>query len=294
MKKVICFGEVLWDLFPEARKPGGAPMNVAFHLAKLGAAPLLISAVGTDPDGEALIAFLEDNGLDTTYVDRLEQFPTGTVDVSLDGEGKAAYTINRPVAWDAIAYRETWDRIVPAADALVFGSLAGREQASWMTLQRLLTMAKLKIFDMNLRPPYADPVKLNVLLHHSDVLKINDEELVYLRKICGLGGTDPDVLSAISRLYAIPVICLTRGADGAGVWTPSGWISHPGYRINVKDTVGSGDAFLAAFIYGLLDGQPWELILKRSNAIGALVAGKNGASPAYSESEIQNLIAANF
>ncbi|HEY1006180.1 MAG TPA: carbohydrate kinase [Sphingobacteriaceae bacterium] len=294
MKKVICFGEVLWDLFPEARKPGGAPMNVAFHLAKLGAAPLLISAVGTDPDGEALIAFLEDNGLDTTYVDRLEQFPTGTVDVSLDGEGKAAYTINRPVAWDAIAYRETWDRIVPAADALVFGSLAGREQASWMTLQRLLTTAKLKIFDMNLRQPYADPVKLNVLLHHSDVLKINDEELVYLRKIRGLGGTDPDVLSAISRLYAIPVICLTRGADGAGVWTPSGWISHPGYRINVKDTVGSGDAFLAAFIYGLLDGQPWELILKRSNAIGALVAGKNGASPAYSESEIQNLIAANF
>ncbi len=289
MKKVICFGEVLWDLFPGGRKAGGAPMNVAFHLRKLGASPLLISAVGTDPEGEALLTFLEDNGLDITHIQRLRQFPTGTVVVSLDADGKASYTINRPVAWDAIAYRETWDRIVPAAAAVVFGSLAGREETSWQTLQQLLTLAKLKIFDMNLRPPHVDPAKLDLLLHQSDVLKINDEELLYMRKVSGLGGTDPEALSAISRLYNIPIICLTRGANGSAVLTPSGWVSHSGYRVTVRDTVGSGDAFLAAFIHGLLDGPNWERILERSNAIGALVAGKDGANPGYSETEIRNI-----
>ena len=135
MKKVICFGEVLWDRFPYGRKPGGAPMNVAYHLRKLGADPLLISAVGTDTDGEVLLRSLEAAGLETEPVGRHRLQPTAPGDVHLDPDGGATYSISRPVAWDAIAYRPEWDGI--RADASVFGTLASREAASRNTRKKI-------------------------------------------------------------------------------------------------------------------------------------------------------------
>lgn len=292
MKKVICFGEMLWDRLPSGRKPGGAPMNVAYHLRKLGAAPLLISAVGTDTDGDDLLRSLEAAGLGTDQVGRHPQLPTGTVDVHLDPDGGATYSISRPVAWDAIAYRPEWDGI--RADAIVFGTLASREETSRNTLLRLLQTAKLRVLDLNLRLPHLERSTLDLLLKRADVLKINAEELRFLAGTFGLGGQEAEVLPRISRMFGIGTICVTQGANGAVVWTGSGMESHPGYKARVTDTVGAGDAFLAAFLAGLLEGLPWQRILARANATGAIVAGKEGGVPEYAEKDIQQLISGNF
>jgi fructokinase len=293
MKKVVCFGEILWDLFPGDRKPGGAPMNVAFHLKKLGVEPQLITAVGKDQNGASLLDHLSKNGISSGSVQQ-SVLPTGTVDVQLDQEGKASYRINSPVAWDTIQYDPRWEEAVKGADALVFGTLACRNEVSRKTLLRLLKSASLRILDMNLRPPHFETEILNELLHQTDMLKINDEELLYLKTSFNQPGADLKTLEYIGREFSIRSICVTMGAKGALLWTADRVTYHPGYRITVKDTVGSGDAFLAAFIHGLLNGYPHEQILRRANATGAVVAGKSGATPDYSEKEMQTLLSGYF
>jgi fructokinase len=293
MKKVVCFGEILWDLFPGDRKPGGAPMNVAFHLKKLGVEPQLITAVGTDQNGASLLDHLSQNGISSGSVQQ-SVLPTGTVDVKLNKEGKASYTINGPVAWDTIQYDPHWEEQVKGADALVFGTLASRNEVSRKTLLRLLESASLRILDMNLRPPHFDAQILHDLLHQTDILKLNDEELLYLKNSFKQPGADLQTLEYIGREFSIRSICVTLGDKGALLWTPDQVTYQPGYRITVKDTVGSGDAFLAAFIHGLLYGYPHEQILSRANATGAVVAGKTGATPDYSEKEMQTVLSGHF
>lgn len=289
MKKVVCFGEILWDMFPGGKKPGGAPMNVAFHLQKQGIKSTLISAIGEDDNGQALLAHLVANSIDTTFVQRHPVLPTGTVDVTLDGEGKATYIINQPVSWDAISFNHSLTDLVAGADALAFGSLASRAAISASTLAELLRAASYRVFDMNLRPPHVNLDVLERLLGNTNLLKINDEELVYLRNTFNLPGDDHKALMALSDLFSIPSVCLTRGAQGAVLLHEKLLTSHPGFKVQVVDTVGAGDAFLATLVDGILNGSDIQKTLIRANAIGALVASKAGANPEYSENEINGL-----
>ena len=181
MKNVVCFGEILWDNFPSGKEPGGAPMNVALQLSNQGFDSTLISAVGNDLNGRELITYLEHSGLDTSFVQVNAELPTGVVDVLLDAEGKATYTIAQPVAWDAIGFDRALSRLVAGADAIVFGSLICRDKRSRDTLFRVLDHARLKVFDLNLRPPHVSPEDLVQLLQMSSVLKVNDEELVFFK-----------------------------------------------------------------------------------------------------------------
>jgi len=294
MKKVVCFGEILWDILPSGKKPGGAPMNVAYHLQKQGIKSTLISAVGKDENGRELLAYLEQHGLDINFIETVTDLTTGTVDVHLDQEGKATYTIHEPVAWDAINFSSKLTDLVDSADALVYGSLASRGVVTAATLQRLIARAKLKVLDMNLRPPHIRPDHLKLLLSQTDLLKINDEELQYLKKAFQLSGEDQPLLRELSRIFSINTICVTMGDKGAMILDSSGFYHHGGYQVKVADTVGSGDAFLATLIHGILDHQPMENVLARANAVGALVATQSGATADYTEKEIDALCGTGF
>ncbi|MGV3508096.1 MAG: carbohydrate kinase family protein [Sphingobacteriaceae bacterium] len=290
MPHVVCFGEILWDNFFADKKPGGAPMNVALHLYKQGITSTLISSIGTDQNGEELKEFLTGQGLSTAYIQKHNNLPTGTVDITLDENKQATYTIAEPVAWDEIAYNEKLTQLIKATDALVFGSLACRNPTSRKTLLKLLDHAKLSVFDMNLRPPHFEPAILKALINKCTILKINEHELSYLEGIYSLEKDIDTQLKQLSYLTNTPTICITLGDKGAIILNEGEIQKHPGFQIEVADTVGAGDAFLAAFLSGYFQKLPVQQILVQACATGALVASKHGANPNYSTAEIEAII----
>jgi fructokinase len=172
------FGEILWDCLTSGRA-GGAPFNVAAHLVQLGVSASLISAIGQDPLGDEILKVAEDKGVNTQFVTRARiGLATGTVLVTVDANGNATYELVQPVAWDEIRVLPETLEAVAQARPLIFGSLAGRSPYNLDQLNRLLAIeGPMKFFDVNLRPPFADPVPVMELAKRADVIKLNDDEV---------------------------------------------------------------------------------------------------------------------
>jgi len=282
-KTVIAIGEVLWDVFPTGKKPGGSSMNVALNLHKQGIQSELISAVGEDNYGKELLAFLHSQKFPTSLIQQ-SRLPTSSVNVLLDSQHQASYTIAEPVAWDDLQVNENAIEAVKNADALVYCSLTCRNETSRNTVLAVLKVAKLKVFDINLRAPFYTIETLKMLLAQADILKVNEHELTYLKQHLNLiEGDDEQLLYQLSNSYNISIICLTLGEKGAKAVHNNSVYSHQGYPAKVLDTVGAGDSFLATFIASYLKGYSIDEMLDRSCKVGAYVATQEGANPAYDE-----------
>lgn len=287
---IVCFGEILWDLLPSGKVAGGAPMNVAFHANQLGIAAQMISKIGKDDLGKDLIDFLNQKGVDTTLVQTDDTYPTGTVKVTLDAKGSPSYEIVAPVAWDFIHANTANKTAVQSADAFVFGSLAARNETSRNTLLELLKLAKLKVFDVNLRSPFYTKPLLTQLLHQADIVKMNDEELEIIGSWLDIYETKAKTALQVKNHFNWQQLIVTRGAHGAWFFNKDGMMSSQGITIQVQDTIGSGDSFLAAFLSKFLQGEVPEKCLQFASATGAYVATKKGGTPEFSEAQIWNLI----
>jgi fructokinase len=280
----LCFGEVLWDCLPTGRVPGGAPLNVAYHLHRLGADAKIVSAVGRDALGDEMLACLRTSGVSTELVARHAHLPTGTVGVELSAEGQPSYTIEEGVAWDEIPLSPA----LPEFDALIFGSLAARSAANRAVLDALLAKpAGLRFMDVNLRPPFDDRGRALALASRVDWVKVNEEELRCLTGSHGdTSANCPQNLAPAAEVLSAATgdvkVCATCGERGAFVWDSGTVIVAPAPRVRVRDTIGAGDAFTAAFVHGLLTN-PSDLprILERACALGALVASLPGGQPDY-------------
>lgn len=282
IKTILCFGEVLWDTFGDGKQPGGATMNVAFHLMQQGAHVCFVSSVGDDKPGLELLEFLKENNLYNPLIQRSRTLPTCQVSVQLDDKQQATYIIPQPVSWDQIQPDRKLTQQGERAAAIIFGSLVCREKVSRNTLLHLLSDTKaLKVFDVNLRSPHYNQTTIETLAAHADVVKMNEEEANLL--LSSKKGTLKDRITEFHIKYHVKTICVTLAERGAVVWHDHEFYEHPGYPVKVVDTVGAGDAFLATFVKGLLDGLPMNDILKRSCAVGGFVAGKRGANPRYVE-----------
>lgn len=282
--KVITIGEILWDVFPEGKKAGGSSMNVALNLHKQGIESSFISAVGDDDNGKELLNYLASNHFSTDLIQVNTELPTSTVVVQLDENHQATYTIKQPVAWDDIQLTDNNIEAVKQADALVYCSLTCRGEQSRKTILSLLNIAKTKIFDINLRAPFYEKELIGELLTHADILKINEDEIVWVRDAFELtGNTDEQILKQLSVQFNIEVICLTLGDKGAYVLKEGKLFKHSGYKVRVADTVGAGDAFLATFIACYLQGYPMEATLDNACKVGAFVASQAGANPEYNQ-----------
>jgi fructokinase len=288
-KKIICFGEMLWDIFPKGKIAGGAPMNVALHLQHLGLDVSMISRLGSDKLGKKLLKFIKNYHLNQDLIQLDTDLPTGTVLVNDSDPENIKYEIVRPAAWDNIQWTEETALQVKRADAFVFGSLAAREQSSREALFKYLSLDTLKILDINLRQPYYSPELLELLLLKCNILKINEDELTILANYYNLPDKLALALGKLTELFDIQMICVTLGANGALLFADDEIISHPGYPIRVVDTVGSGDAFLAGFICKYLEKQSPEHILDYACALGALVATLAGGTPKYGLEEIEKI-----
>ncbi|MGK7393564.1 MAG: carbohydrate kinase family protein [Candidatus Cyclobacteriaceae bacterium M3_2C_046] len=294
MVQVVCFGETLWDMFEGGKALGGAPLNVATHLTQLGINTALISKTGMDQPGMALKEKLQAKGVSTNFLQEDKYHPTGKVMVTLNAQYNASYDIVFPSAWDFIQNDGSLTQLVKQAPYFVYGSLSARSETSRQTLFELLELARLKIFDINLRSPHFSRDTIEKLIEQAHILKINEEELEKLGQWFGFSAqAKGQIISYLHQYYQLHSIIVTQGDKGAYVALPEGMVSQSGLKVEVVDTVGSGDAFLAAYISRMIQDHDPAHCLKFACATGALVASRAGANPDYDLSEIDQLIASN-
>lgn len=283
---IICFGEVLWDVLPTGKIAGGAPMNVAFHLNQLGLSTRMISRVGDDEYGRELLAFLNEKGISGKLVQTDPDLPTGTVNVTLDEKGSPSYDIVNPAAWDFIHPDEEMTESVKSASALVFGSLSCRNERSRLTLFGLLAAAPFRVLDVNLRPPYFSQHLLEQLLLKSDIVKMNDEELALLTAYWADLQEEQSQMEFLKEKFKLHAVLVTKGPYGAVLLDDAGFYAQKAFKVQVQDTIGSGDAFLGAFLSKKLTGARAQECLEFACLAGAFVASKKGATPNYSPTDL--------
>jgi fructokinase len=282
---VLCFGEVLWDFLPHGTFPGGAPFNVAYHLHRLGVSVCPISAVGRDDLGEQLILRLTQWGVSTAAITRHATLPTGRVSATLSPQGDAHYLIARDAAWDRITVGPDALKAAATSPALVFGSLALRSPANRTALKQLIAVQSAnawRVFDVNLRAPHDDLALVREYAFLANVLKLNATEAARLVDASESPGAEESHARRLAAQFNAALICITAGERGAGFLRADRWTWVSARRITVADTVGAGDAFLAAFLAGLLRGTyPDFEIVSAACRLGEWVAAHPGATPDY-------------
>ncbi|AKB51149.1 Fructokinase [Methanosarcina barkeri str. Wiesmoor] len=299
--KVLTFGEALFDIIRGSAHLGGAPLNLAAHLAKLGAKPAVITAVGRDELGKSLLSRAKAMGIDTSYILIDKKRPTGTVTVQLQAEGIPVFTINKGVAWDAITPDEKEFKALSGEewDVFCFGTLAQRTEENRKTLERLFSEIKAKHFfyDVNLRTGNYKKEWILSSLEHTTILKLNEKEASTIScLLSGTSGTCKPLTSykAFCRLVTekypeIFVICISRGPKGAAVCYKGVYEEVETTPIEVADTVGAGDAFSAGFLYTCLSGYGVSKAASIACILGTYVASKPGAVPDYSKELMEEL-----
>ncbi len=279
---VIGLGEALWDLLPAGPQLGGAPANFAYHAHALGARAQVITRVGKDERGREIIRRFESMGLDGSTVQLDEAAPTGTVTVALSGNGIPEYTIHENVAWDRIAATPEALAALRVADAVCFGSLAQRNEASRAAIQQLVSATSvdaLRVFDINLRQHFYGREVIEHSLQLANVLKLNDSELPLLAQMFSVDGSPRQQVESLARDFNLRVVALTRGAEGSLLFQGGRWSEQSAGQVEVRDTVGAGDAFTAAFCLGMLRGMDLDTIHAEASRIAAYVCGCVGATP---------------
>ena len=289
--KVVCFGETLWDIFPDKKIIGGAPLNVALRLNSLGDEVQIISCIGNDPDGDDLLAHLKKEQLSTDTIQRHSDLPTGNVEVHLDSTHTASYTISEPVAWDHISFNKDDIEFIKGADAFIFGSLCCRNNISKNTLITYLSHASFKVFDANLRTPFYTLPNIIELMNMADMIKLNDEELDEISRHLNISTeTIENQIKHLSQKTKTKHLCVTLGANGAIFFTNGHFFKNTGYHVTVKDSVGAGDSFLATLVHQVLKGSQPQISINFACAMGAIVASSHGANPPVSKRELLKII----
>lgn len=294
-KKVVGLGEVLWDLLPSGASLGGAPANFAYITTLMGDQGIVASRVGADSRGLDALRRMEELGLDIDHVQTERLHPTGVVNVDLDGNGQAKFEIAHPVAWDFLEWTSDWQRLAESADAVCFGSLAQRSERNRATIRHFLkatSAGALRVFDVNLRQSYYSREVLTESMGLADIVKLNDDELPKIIRL--LGNSHKDELSSARRLirdYDLEVVCITRGSQGSLLVRDGDASEHPGFRVRVADTVGSGDAFTAGLVHEYLHGASLDLMNEVANLVGAWVASEVGAMPTPKRGALEHSLA---
>lgn len=288
--RVLGIGELLWDLFPDAGRLGGAPFNVTASLGRLGHRTAFVSAVGDDELGRAALAAVDELGVDATFISLALDLPTGTVEVVPDPVAGHRFVIASPAAYESVGDGEGLVARIASwrPDALVFGTLAQRSPGVRHLTRRIAADRSLshRLYDVNLRDGCWSPELVLGLLGLATIVKVNADEARTLAML--LGATpDPSVLGPrLARRDGVEALCVTRGGDGAALWVDGELAEVDGIAVEVVDTVGAGDGFAAGLLHGMLRGMPPAETLTMANRLGALVAARPGGLPPWRIDEI--------
>lgn len=285
---VVGLGEILWDVFPERKILGGAPANFAYHVSQFGFNGYAVSAIGEDLLGKEILTSLEKKGLN--YLIETTNYPTGTVQVSLNKTGVPQYEIFENVAWDNIPFTARTENLAKITRTVCFGSLAQRNTVSRETIHKYIeAMPKdsLKIFDINLRQHFYTKEVIDQSLKLSNMMKINDEEVLLVAELFGWsGGEEQDICKRLLDEYKLKVLVLTKGTQGSFVFTPRQTSFQPTPKVHVADTVGAGDSFTAAFVAAYMHGERIEDAHQLAVEVSAYVCQQHGAMPKLADAHI--------
>jgi fructokinase len=282
---VVGIGEILWDVFPNGRRLGGAPANFIYQIGQLGGPgfrPRLVSCVGRDEPGRAALAQWERLSLSGEFIATDARHPTGIVAVTVDPQGNPVYEIAESSAWDFLPETQPLRELAATADAVCFGTLAQRSPRSRNTIRNFLLHTRgeaLRLLDINLRAPFYSPELAEESLSLANVLKINAAELRTLAELFSLAGGEESVMAGLSERWNLRLVALTKGERGSVLFRREGVSSHKGIPVSMVDSVGAGDAFSAALAVGLLSEFPFERINECANRAAAFVCTQPGAMP---------------
>lgn len=285
--KVVGIGEALWDCLPEGRKLGGAPANFAYHVSQFGLDSCVVSAVGSDLLGREILDIFTEKSLPWNIP--VVEYPTGTVQVTLDGKGIPQYNIKEGVAWDNIPLTPAIKELAGETIAICWGSLAQRNLTSRETINAFIDAMpqnedSLRVFDINLRQKFYTKEIIENSFEKCNVLKINDEELVVVSELFSLEGSDEQKCKALLEKYSLKMLILTCGVEGSYVFTPDGEVSFQGTpKVEVADTVGAGDSFTATFVASILKGKSVKEAHELAVKVSAFVCTQHGAMPVLPE-----------
>jgi fructokinase len=300
---ILGIGELLWDMLPGGARLGGAPGNFTVMAGRLGNHAAILSRIGRDDLGREAVHLLDPLPADTSFLQVDRAHETGRVTVTFN-DGQPEYVIHKPAAWDFLELSDGWVSLAERADAICFGSLAQRGIESRQTIQTLAAQTPsrcVRIFDVNLRPPYYSSEVIQESLELASVVKMNDAEVPMVLALLGLAVEDdglpqnlrPSAERLLAEFPTLEMVAITRGAHGSLLVRRDEWHEHPGYPIKVADTIGAGDAFTAAMAHYLLRGAELPVLNEAGNRWGGWIASQSGAMPPLSESvrsEIESAI----
>ena len=288
---IVGLGEVLWDVFPTHKQLGGAPTNFAYISSLLGDDGVVASRIGSDALGDEVLTRLDELRLDASHIQHDPAHATGTVKVEVASDGQPRFEITRAVAWDFLEWTPALQALAARADAVCFGSLAQRGLQSRETIQKFIAATRqgaVRVFDVNLRQAFYSAEVLSKSAESADILKLNHEEVPIL--VQAVGGPKVNELHSaqwLCRRFSLKLVCVTRGSSGSLLVTNAAYAEHAGYKVEVVDTVGSGDAFTATLVHHYLRGSDLATINDAANWMGAWVASKSGGTPAMEVEQIR-------
>jgi fructokinase len=301
---ILGIGELLWDLLPEGPRLGGAPANFTLMASRLGDHAAILSRIGRDDLGRAAMQQLDPFPADARNVQVDPAHETGRVTVEFK-DGQPSYTIHQPAAWDFLELTDNWVLLAERAGAVCFGSLAQRSPVSRQTVQTLVAETSddcVRVFDVNLRPPFYSSEIVQESLELATVMKMNDAEVPLVLDLLGLernmeGAQNTDSLRVASRhllneFPSLRMVAITCGGSGSLLVTRDEWHQHPGIHVKVADTIGAGDSFTAAMTHYLLRGAPLATLNEAGNRWGAWMASRSGAMPDLPEQTRAEIAAA--
>ena len=290
---VVGIGEILWDVFPDRRRPGGAPANVAFHANQLGMHGIVYSRVGRDELGDELLAFLVQHGLQTDYVFRDAHYPTGQAEVSFNDRGEPEFRFVPNVAWDHLDFHAAAETLMNSAAAVSFGTLAQREEDARNAIHQCLAAVNSKtitLYDANLRPPHVDREWIERSFAAARIVKVREDEAKQFASILDWKQYDLQHFAYhLRERYDVDLVCVTRGPRGCVLFAANETAEQAGVPLETVDPVGAGDAFAAALLFARL--RSWSLTTTAdfANRYAALVASRPGAMPRL-EKELSELL----
>lgn len=293
---IAAFGEALFDLLPSGAVLGGAPLNFAYRVSSLGNRGVIISRLGRDENGRKALDLIRSLGMETEYIQSDPDRPTGTVEITLDKNREPDYFIVPEAAYDYIESGPDLAALVAEAECLCFGTLIQRGPSSRETLKKLLNAfnGKYVLLDINLRKNCYTPDTIKDSVSKADILKVNEEEVFVAASAFGISASNiTEIVSAIMDVTSLSLCIVTLGEAGALAFSRGKEPEYsPGYRIDLVDPCGSGDAFTAAFLSTLIEGGPLIYSLQRGNALGAIVATQKGATVPVTPDDIDRFLLA--
>ena len=291
---MIGLGEVLWDILPTGRVLGGAPANFAYMTNVLGDQGIVASRVGNDDLGREACRLMQDLGLNTSYLQRDDHRETGVATVTIDGSGQPNFIIKEPVSWDFLEWTADWQELSARADVICFGSLAQRSLTSADTIDRFLRNASaktLRICDVNLRQSFYSTEVLRKSFEYSDIVKLNEQELIQVSFLFELGAGTAEMLARrLLQDCDLQLVCITRADRGSLLVSREQTVEHGGFQVKVADAVGAGDAFTACLAHHYVRGSPLQQISEAANRFASWVATQRGATPPVTLSQLQGIL----